>query len=376
MRKVNLRIAELRKVRGITQQELADVIGVSFQTISKWENENSMPDITMLPGLADYFQITVDQLLGLVPLEGEQYIPEKTGTSEFWNEKLEYLLRTRKGYWNVDYIDFLIKQVWKIEKPVKVLDCGCGYGFLGLLLMPLLPEGSAYTGVDFAENLVEQGKLLFAKEGIKANFVCENVYQYNPPEKYDVVICQAALRHFDEPEKFIEKMISLGKEGAYIICIDANREFECDGLYVDGMDYAKLCKHDGLEKNWQTELKMQGRDYAIAIRTAHIMKKHGLQEVGVRMNDKVEFVTPQMPDYEQIKQDFLDYNDWDAKMSLEEKERLINYFISHGVSRKDAEEYCLRNIEIAEFFRENPRAGYTFMKGQMISYGKKESIID
>ncbi len=77
MRKVNLRIAELRKKRGITQQELADVVGVSFQTISKWENENSMPDITMLPSLADYFQVTVDQLLGLVPLEGEKYIPER-----------------------------------------------------------------------------------------------------------------------------------------------------------------------------------------------------------------------------------------------------------------------------------------------------------
>lgn len=371
-----MRIAELRKNRKLTQQDVADVVGVTFQTVSKWENGSTMPDIMMLPLLADYFQVTVDQLLGLVPLEGEKYISQNSGTSEFWSRKLEYLLRTRKSYWNVDYIDFLVKQVWKINKPVKVLDCGCGYGFLGLLLMPLLPEGSTYTGIDFAENLLEQGKQLFAKEEIPAKFVYENVYEYQTKEQYDIVVSQAVLRHLDEPERFVQKMIDLGKDGACIICIDANREFECDGLYVDGMDYAELCKHDGLVQNWKSELAMQGRDYAIAIRAAHIMRKLGLQDIGVRMNDKVEFVTTQMLDYEQRKQDFLVYNDWEAGKSKEELEKTIAYLMSHGVSRKDAEEYCNRNVKITEFFKENPEAGYTFVKGQMISYGRKKSIID
>lgn len=200
--------------------------------------------------------------------------------------------------------------------------------------------------------------------------MCQNFHDYQPAEKYDIVICQAVLRHLNEPEKFIKKMMEHGKSGEYIICIDANREFECDGLYVDGMDYAELCRHEGLEKNWQTELKMQGRDYAIAIRTAHIMEKLGLQDVQVRMNDKVEFVTTQMPDYEQTRQDFLDYNDWKATVSEEEKEKVILQFMSHGVSRKEAEEYCNRNSKITEFFEKNPTAGYTFMKGQMISYGR------
>ncbi|MCI8668507.1 MAG: helix-turn-helix transcriptional regulator [Lachnospiraceae bacterium] len=119
MSKIALRIADLRKKHRVTQQELADCIGVSFQTISKWETGVSMPDITILPLLADYFSVSTDQILGLKPLDGEMYIQEKTATKDFWNQKLEYLLRTQKGYWNDDYARFLISQVWKIDKPIS-----------------------------------------------------------------------------------------------------------------------------------------------------------------------------------------------------------------------------------------------------------------
>ncbi len=371
MGKVSLRIADLRKKSRITQQELADSIGVSFQTISKWETGISMPDISVLPLLADYFQVSTDQLLGLKPLDGETYIPEKTATKDFWNNKLEYLLRTRKGYWNDDYANFLVSQVWKINKPVSVLDCGCGYGFLGLLLLPYLPIGSTYTGIDFAEDLVQKGKSLFAQQGISAKFICKNVFEYSAESQYDFVVCQAVLRHLDNPTSFIQKMISFAKPGGYIVCIDANREFECCGLYIDGMDYQELCRHEGLEKKWQAELAMQGRDYAIAIKTAHIMQRLGLIDVDVRMNDKVEFVTKQTINYDEIKNDFIVYNDWVSGISVGAKEKLILHLLTHGLSRKEAEDYCNRNVKISNYFSDNPAAGYTFMKGQMISYGKK-----
>ena len=114
---------------------------------------------------------------------------------------------------------------------------------------------------------------------------------------------------------FLAKIIEFAKKDALIVCIDSNRELECNGLYVDGMDYFELCNRNGLEKHWKTELEQQGRDYAAAIRTAHIMRSLGLREVDVRMNDKVNFVTPQLDDYEEIKQDFLNYNDWNAGLS-------------------------------------------------------------
>lgn len=374
MNKVSLRIADLRKKAKVTQQELADDIGVSSQAISKWETGVNMPDITILPLLADYFKVSTDQLLGLKPLDGERFIPEKTSTKGFWNQKSEYLLRTRKSYWNDDYARFLISQVWKIDKPISVLDCGCGYGFLGLLLLPHLPEGSAYTGIDFAEDLIAKGKTLFDSQKFNADFLCENVFQYSAENQYDFVVCQAVLRHLDNPAAFIQKMIQFAKPGGYVVCIDTNREFENCGLYIDGMDYQALCRHEGLEKKWRTELAMQGRDYAVAIRTAHIMRKLGLVDVDVRMNDKVEYVTTQSANYEETKNDFIAYNDWTLDIGEEEKETLILHLLTHGLPRKEAEDYCNRNIEIADFFANNPTAGYTFVRGKMISYGKKANI--
>ncbi len=56
------KIKELRKQRGITQEQLADSIGVSFQAVSKWENNITLPDITLAPTLASYFGVTMDVL--------------------------------------------------------------------------------------------------------------------------------------------------------------------------------------------------------------------------------------------------------------------------------------------------------------------------
>ena len=64
MEKVGRKIAELRKNHNMTQLELADKIGISFQAVSNWERGNSMPDISKLPELASLFDVTIDELLG------------------------------------------------------------------------------------------------------------------------------------------------------------------------------------------------------------------------------------------------------------------------------------------------------------------------
>lgn len=58
------RIKELRTKKGITQANLASVLGVGPSTLRMWELENSQPNIPMLIGIADYFEVTTDYLLG------------------------------------------------------------------------------------------------------------------------------------------------------------------------------------------------------------------------------------------------------------------------------------------------------------------------
>ena len=59
---IGKKIKELRKQRGITQEQLAESIGVSFQAVSKWENNIALPDITLAPVLASYFDVSMDEL--------------------------------------------------------------------------------------------------------------------------------------------------------------------------------------------------------------------------------------------------------------------------------------------------------------------------
>lgn len=56
-------IADYRKAANMTQSEVADKLGVTYQAVSKWERDESLPDITMLPKIADLFNISIDNLL-------------------------------------------------------------------------------------------------------------------------------------------------------------------------------------------------------------------------------------------------------------------------------------------------------------------------
>ena len=67
---IGKRIAALRKEKGLTQEELAQHMGVSGQAVSKWENDQTCPDISALPKLARLLGVTVDELL-----EGKEETP-------------------------------------------------------------------------------------------------------------------------------------------------------------------------------------------------------------------------------------------------------------------------------------------------------------
>lgn len=364
-------IQTLRKTHKLSQDQLAEALEVSRQSISKWELGAALPDITMLPRLSQYFHVSTDALLGLVPLD-ETYCPSNSGTKEYWAGRVAYLKRTRKTMWNTDYMDFLIQQVWQLHEPVHVLDCGCGYGALGLLLLPLLPQGSTYTGVDFSEEMLQEGQKLYAAAGLDAKWILADILDFAPKESYDLVISQALLRHVNDARRYLEQMIRFAKPQGLIVTMECNREFEADGLYISGMDYAALCQHQGLKKLWRTELQMQNRDYSIAMKLPHLMKQLGLHHIDCRMNDRVTFLEPEQADYPQTLQDIADADHWTVEKSTQETERDIAYFMNHGMSRKEAEDYCRQQNSIVQYLKQHAGdAALTKVTGIVISYGWK-----
>ena len=58
------RFSRLRKQRGLTQEELGEKVGLSGQAVSKWENDASMPDVSLLVELSEILGVSLDELLG------------------------------------------------------------------------------------------------------------------------------------------------------------------------------------------------------------------------------------------------------------------------------------------------------------------------
>lgn len=107
-------ISKRRKELGLTQNQLAGSLNISFQAVSKWENNIALPDVEMLPKLAAALHTTVDALLGYSSVVTDYDRRYDTG---------EY-------YWGLmpNRICYDIMKLLPPIRPYRVLDMGCGEG--------------------------------------------------------------------------------------------------------------------------------------------------------------------------------------------------------------------------------------------------------
>ena len=82
-------IRRLRNDRGLTQEALAAALNVSAQTISKWECGNSIPDVQLLPEIAVYFGVTIDQLFAMTPQQQMERIENRIYARGLFDEAEE-----------------------------------------------------------------------------------------------------------------------------------------------------------------------------------------------------------------------------------------------------------------------------------------------
>lgn len=138
--KLSENIMRLRREKGITQEQLADFIGVTKASVSKWETRQSLPDLLLLPQLAAYFDVTIDELLGYEPqLSREQIRKLYHGYAADYATKPfeEVMAATRatvKQYYSCYSLLFYMAMLWMNhhmlaadpQKQAEILEEGAG----------------------------------------------------------------------------------------------------------------------------------------------------------------------------------------------------------------------------------------------------------
>ena len=99
--KLNDTICFYRKKQGLTQEELAQRLGVTNQSVSKWESAQCCPDISLIPKLADIFDVSIDELFG-----GEPFVNDVCGQFPLRDDDIFRVVVARgKRVMSVDDID-------------------------------------------------------------------------------------------------------------------------------------------------------------------------------------------------------------------------------------------------------------------------------
>ena len=119
--KINEKIKEIRKRFGLSQEELANIVGVSRQAITKWETDTGIPDISNLQELSKVFGITIDYLLN-----EEETLPSLTFKKELdkekYKNKLTMFKEVFKEYYPDPYEIFVLSREKKLNFGELVLD--------------------------------------------------------------------------------------------------------------------------------------------------------------------------------------------------------------------------------------------------------------
>lgn len=141
MKNFGSNLSGLRKRKGYTQEELAEILGVSPQAVSKWENGLSCPDITLLHEIAHLFYVSIDELLN-------DKAPEIVLVPEQEKKDLnQMILRIVVNSNDGDKV--------KVNLPMSLVKLGLEIG----MQMPQVSNNDALKSIDFRQilNLVESG---------------------------------------------------------------------------------------------------------------------------------------------------------------------------------------------------------------------------
>ncbi|MBP3940317.1 MAG: helix-turn-helix transcriptional regulator [Christensenellaceae bacterium] len=141
---IGKRIAALRREKGYKQDDIAKKLNISPQAVSKWENDQSYPDISVLPALAEYLGVSVDELL---TGKKEEIAPVRIVPEEERKNIDEMFFRI--------IVDSAEGDRVRVNLPMAFLKAAIEMG----VEMPQVSGNKALQNVDFAQllSMVQQG---------------------------------------------------------------------------------------------------------------------------------------------------------------------------------------------------------------------------
>jgi len=283
----------------------------------------------------------------------------------FWDGQIEYLKKTGSLYYNEDYIRFLVERVWRITSPVDMLDYGCGFGHLGLRLLPLLPSGSKYTGIDAGTDLIRRARELFRHSPFETEFIEGDFHAVAFERKYDLVLCHAVLLHMTDPMPLLRKMRDSVKPGGKIIAFEPHWNGNHAGYYFEGMELSEVMPLGLLQELFERDLKRTGKDGNIGIRLPVYFNALGLRDVQCRVSDKVNVYDPSVPGEGASKL-------YDAMRFADpgEYEPYVRGLIDRGMSPEEARRQYEAEKRLAQAF--TPSTAAVYSPGMKITFGTVE----
>ncbi|NIK76486.1 SAM-dependent methyltransferase [Paenibacillus castaneae] len=262
----------------------------------------------------------------------------------YWDKQIEYLRNTRGLYYNDDYLEFLVKSVWKIDKPVNMIDYGCGYGYVGLKLLPLLPNGSTYTGMDKGSDLISKAKEVFRSLPYTTEFFVSDIEEISIDRKYDIALCHAFLLHMTDSKRALQKMIDSVVNDGRVICFEPHWIANMSNYNLDDQEQSKLIQLGILQRLYEKDFGRTGKDGNIGMKLPLYLSELGLSNVECRVSDKVNFLDPNMdmPSKEKLYSSLIEEGLGELPGDSDEViHNLINRGLSHDEARNQYEAQLL-----------------------------------
>ena len=288
-----------------------------------------------------------------------------------WDDKFDYLKLTRSLYLNIDYLQFLVEKVWKITKKVDVVDFGCGYGYLGLALMPLLPEGSTYTGVDISEDLINKGREIFKTVPFDYRFILSSANSVPVKDNtFDIAICNSVLMHIPEPDAVLTEMKRITKNDGMIISCESNWNAVNALMYIDGIKKSNITDLGFLQTLFERVHEKTKTDGNIGMKMPVIMARNNIKNIQARISDAVRII---LADETSEEQDSiyasLQSDGFGTKLNDEQKSAKINWFMELGFSREEATEYLEKEIKLNEIFQNRSELNMVYAAAMTFCFG-------